>query len=222
MNKTAIFLSTISLAAPLFLGAVKAKSISQSLIRDTRQSVEKYALGACHFEIEKLFDGHLIAYLNTRPPRATYYVPSTRSRGSSVLHDGFSLDCRETTPEQLSTALNAKYDSGQWLSSGPAYGPEFIPFDKQARVQTIPLKGTNWTAMAYTADDTTGDERIRARRFHFCLIHDTHALCGQTPVMWLENRKVNDLWKVKAILQSIRFIDTATSADTAGSATTTE
>jgi hypothetical protein len=221
MKNTAIFVSIVSLVASLFASDVKAQGVSQLTRGNPKQSVENYELGPCRFEIAKMFDGYLIAYSNTRPPRATYYVPVTAPQRSSVLYDGFSLDCRENTAEQLSTALNAKYASGQWLNSGPAYGPEFVPFDRQAHVQTIPLKGTNWTGMAYTADDTTGDERTRARRFHFCLIHNTYALCGGTPVMWLENPKVNDLWKIKVILQSVRFTDKA-SAVMAASATTPE
>jgi hypothetical protein len=118
--------------------------------------------------------------------------------------------------------LDAKYVDGHWLSSGPVDGPEFVPFDRQAHVQTIRLKGTNWTGTAYTADDTTGDERRRARVFHFCLIHDAHALCGNTPVIWLANPKRNQLSKIKAILESVYFIDTPSpaSASVASSAPT--
>jgi hypothetical protein len=63
------------------------------------------------------------------------------------------------------------------------------------------LKGINWTGLAYTADGTTGDESKRARVFHFCLIHNAQALCGETPVVWLVEPKVSELWKVKAILE---------------------
>lgn len=97
---------------------------------------------------------------------------------------------------------------------GPVNGPEFIPFEKQANARTVPLEGTNWTGMAYTDDDTTGDERQRARVFHFCLIHKAHALCGNTPVKWLADRKTrSDLGRIKAIQESVEFVDAPTPVD---------
>jgi hypothetical protein len=43
--------------------------------------------------------------------------------------------------------------------------------------------------------------------FYFCLIHGAQALCGKTPVAWLARPKVNELWKAKAILESVEFVD---------------
>jgi len=83
-----------------------------------------------------------------------------------------------------------------------------MPFDRGARPRTIPLEGRNWTGIGLTVDSTTGDEKSRPRMFYFCLIHESHALCGASPVQWLADpQKRNDLWKLKTILESVEFID---------------
>ncbi|MFM0606966.1 hypothetical protein PQR05_20800 [Paraburkholderia sediminicola] len=136
----------------------------------------------------------------------------------AALNGGFSLLCTDATEERLTIALNAKYVDGRWLTYGPVNGPEFIHFDKRAHFQTIHLNGKNWIGRAYTTDDTTGDEKRRARLFYFCLIHNAHALCGYTPVVWLAKPKRNQLWKIKAILESVEFVDTPLPASASAAA----
>ncbi|RDK08800.1 hypothetical protein DN412_18620 [Cupriavidus lacunae] len=141
----------------------------------------------------------------------------------AFLAGGFGVFCVDATEERITSALNAKYVGGHWQRYGPVNGPEFVPFEKLANVRTVPLKGANWTGMAYTEDDTTGDERRRARVFHFCLIHNARALCGNTPVKWLADRKTrSDLDRIQAILESVRFLDspTPTGASAESGATT--
>lgn len=214
MRKTAIVLSLVGFAALLFLSDIEAKNVSISRVENPKRENDTHVLGPCRFQIANIFGGNLVASHSndTSPQQGIYDLPDSGTEASRVLRS-FSMFCRSANPEQIGTALNAEYVSGHWLNSGPVGGPEFVPFDKRAHVQTISLKGTNWTGVAYTADDTTGDERIRARRFHFCLLHGAQALCGDTPVMWLERPGVNDLWKVKAILESVRFHDMPTPAD---------
>jgi hypothetical protein len=179
-----------------------------------------YAVGSCHFQIAAMFGGSFdVPHPDRLPPRGTYLLPLTGPM--AALNDGFGLFCVDATEERLTVALNAKYANGRWLKYGPVNGPEFVPFDQTAHFQTIQLKGENWVGRAYTADDTTGDEEIRARFFHFCLIHNAHALCGYTPVAWLARPKRNQLWKIKAILESIEFVYTPLAPESSSAASTT-
>ena len=84
-----------------------------------------------------------------------------------------------------------------------------MPFDPGAHPRTIHFKGKNWMGIGLTVDETAGDDSRRARRFNFCLIHQSHALCGDSPVQWLADPGGrNELWKIKAILESVEFVDT--------------
>ncbi|MFL9920611.1 hypothetical protein PQR75_35640 [Paraburkholderia fungorum] len=167
-----------------------------------------------------MFGGH---FSGARPdevwPQGVYYLLLTGPM--AALNDGFSIFCMDATEKRLTIATNAKYVDGRWLTYGPVNGPEFIPFDKKAHFQLIQLKGKNWIGKAYTADDTTGDESYRARRFHFCLIHNAHALCGYTSVAWLARPKRNQLSKIKAILESVEFVDTPLVSANSSAASTT-
>lgn len=178
---------------------------------------KEYIVGPCRIRIANMFGGHFDgAHPDEVRPQGVYYLPLTGRM--AALNGGFSLFCVDATEERLTIALNAKQVEGRWLTYGPVNGPEFIPFDKQAHFRSIQLNGKNWIGRAYTANDTTGDEKSRACLFYFCLIHNANALCGYTPVAWLARPKRNQLWKIKAILESVEFVDTPASASTSPAA----
>ncbi|MGQ7933540.1 hypothetical protein [Paraburkholderia sp. D1E] len=208
-------------ALTCFSGA-KAKhvvSAASATTTTTAVSVE-HTVGPCRFRITNMFGGDFdVPHPDSSPPQqGSYYLPLTGPM--AALNDGFSLFCIDATEKRLTVALNARYADGRCLNYGPVGGPEFVPFDEKARFRTIKLKGKNWIGRAYTADDTTGDEKSRARVFHFCLIHNAYALCGDTPVVWLARPKRNQLWKIKAILESVEFVDAPLPASAAASAAT--
>ncbi|MGU7771960.1 hypothetical protein ACV229_17545 [Burkholderia sp. MR1-5-21] len=221
MKKLILGLCVIGLAASQTFNTVGA---CESIHNSTEESTTvEHVVGSCRFSIANMFGGEFRAPRpDSSPPRqGAYYLPITGPMAFRA--GGFGMVCVDANEERITTAQNAKYVDGQWLRYGPVDGPEFVPFDKQANARTIPLKGKNWAGIAYTEDETTGDERRRARVFHFCLTHDTHALCGNTPVQWLADRKMrSDLNRIKAILESVEFVDIPTptgASDAAGTTT---
>ncbi|WP_416051099.1 hypothetical protein [Cupriavidus basilensis] len=199
-------------------GVVAAQSFSTATAQGSAQVLAErtttvaHVVGSCRFSITNMFDGHFEAFDESSPEQGGYLLPITGPK--AFLTDGFSVFCVDGNEERITSAMNAKYVDGHWLRYGAVNtAPEFVPFEKQANARTVQLKGKNWTGVAYTEDDTAGDERRRARVLHFCLIHNAHALCGNTPVKWLADRKVrSDLDRIKAILESIEFVDTPTPA----------
>ncbi|WP_423193268.1 hypothetical protein [Cupriavidus sp. H18C2] len=191
------------------LSAIEKQSVDHN---PAEQNVTTWAhvVGSCHFRIEDMFGGEFRVSHSDKsfPQSGSYYLPITGPDG--FLAGGFGISCIDSSEEKITSALGAKYEDGHWMRYGPVNGPEFVPYEKQASARTISLKGKNWTGRAYTEDDTTGDERRRARVFHFCLIHNDHALCGYTVVEWLSDRKKrNDLDRIKAILESVEFVETS-------------
>lgn len=212
MKKLVIGLCIAGFATAQSLNTAAARDSTHDLTERTTATAE-HVLGPCRFSIASMFGGEFrMPRPDSSPPKqGAYYLPITGPM--AFLAGGFGVFCVDATEERITSALNAKYVGGHWLRYGPVNGPDFVPFEKQANARTIPLKGANWTGMAYTEDDTTGDERRRARVFHFCLIHNAHALCGNTPVKWLADRKTrSDLDRIKAILESVQFVDTPTPA----------
>jgi hypothetical protein len=187
-------------------------------------------VGACKFEIENMFGGKFIvpSTEETAPQQGVYDLPDTGPNASSVI-GSFALFCVDASDEKIDTMLDARQVNGKWFKYNPWAGPnepEWKPFDQRAHARTVEFNGSNWTGTGLTVDATTGDEERRARTFRFCLIHQMHALCGKSPVQWLADpRKRNELWKIKAILQSIEFVDTSSSVEsnpTGGSASPPE
>ena len=169
------------------------------------------AVEECKFKIKNMFGGKVMIPENsTYSPQGIYDLPDTGAQAPAVLRS-FALVCVDASDKKIGTKLNAKKVNGQWMQYNPWPNeniPELMPFDPGARPRTIPLEGRNWTGIGLTVDSTTGDEESRHRMLYFCLIHKSHALCGKAPVQWLADRKKrNDLWKIKAILESVEFVD---------------
>ncbi|MGF6899224.1 hypothetical protein [Paraburkholderia sp. GAS348] len=211
MKKLILCPCVAGMAAAQYLSTAAAQDFAQPLTGWTSTTTE-HVVGSCRFSIANMFDGHFEAFDGSSPVQGGYLLPMTGPK--AFLTDGFGIFCVDASEERITSALNARYVAGKWLRHGPVNGPEFIQFEKQANARTVPMKRANWTRMAYTDDDTTGDERQRTRVFHFCLIHKAHALCGNTPVKWLADRKTrSDLDRIKAILEPVEFVDTPTPVD---------
>ena len=178
----------------------------------------EYVAGACHFRIANLFGGHFTANPKDSPPVGVYHFPSEGPFKSSVLYGGLSILCvNAADSDKIATRLGAKQVDGVLLQpyfSDPSWA--WKPFDKKQHAEIVSLRGKNWSGSGVLVDDTTGDEQTRSRNFSFCLIHDAHALCGDLPVMYLSEPKVDELWKIKAILNSVEFIDGPISTVTDG------
>lgn len=181
----------------------------------------EHVVGSCRFRIASMFGGHFRALAHSSPSQGIYDLPDTGPMASPVLNGGFSLNCGEANDEQIGISLGAKLVDGQWLRYDPwGDDPDLMPFENQAHVQTVQLNGKNWIGKGITVDDTSGDEERRGRIFSFCLVHKTQALCGSTPVEWLGSPEINQLSTVKAILESIEFIDTQMPTSAAANLTT--
>lgn len=150
---------------------------------------------------------YLSTYSDSTPPTGIYHLPATGPKAPHLL-SSFSLDCLSADTNDIGIVLGAKQVNGQWVRYVILPDrPNLALFEKGAHPQAVSLKGENWTGVGSTIDETTGDEEKRTRKFSFCLIHNTQALCGNMPVVWLADPKHNDLWMAKEILQSVVFSD---------------
>jgi len=201
-----LFLITCFVASIFFTDAVAQKRFIQ-IENSSLKIPEKYTIGTCSFKIKNMFGGYLSTYSDGTPPVGIYNLPATGPNAPHVLQS-FGIYCQSGSDNEVDFELGAKQVNGQWFRYDPMPDrPDLMLFEKSAHPQNVTLKGKNWTGVALTIDDTTGDEEKRDRMFHFCLIHKEQALCGSTPVVWLAHPKRNELWMMKAILQSVVFSD---------------
>ena len=70
-----------------------------------------------------------------------------------------------------------------------------------------PLQAANRSGWAVTVNDISGDESIRRRTLHYCLINPPKAICGHGDVGYLKDGRKGDLtdYALK-ILRSIEFL----------------
>jgi hypothetical protein len=72
------------------------------------------------------------------------------------------------------------------------------------------INSINSQGWAMTQDEIAGDERWRKRSMHFCLVHESKALCGGGTVAYLADGRKGDLTKYALdILKSIEFLEDA-------------
>jgi hypothetical protein len=212
MENLSVLPNGFGIVVSLLCVALTTTTAAQTTTGNTATKTTAYAVGACHFRIQsQLFGGNFMVHREGTPTVGIFTYPNTSSTSSVGLSNGFTLFCVDASDENIGTMLNARQINGKWLMYNPWPGPgepELTPVDQGAHPRTVPFKGNNWTGTGLTVDATTGDEKRRARTFYFCLIHQAHALCGKSPVQWLANpSKHNELWKIRAILQSIEFVD---------------
>jgi hypothetical protein len=209
MKRWIIFLGGFVAVALFFSVSAHAKNQFAIPVIPTETTA---TVGACKFKITNLFGGKLIIpNPKATPPRQGIYdLPDTGPKASSVIRS-FALFCIDASDKEIGTRLNAKQVNGNWFRYTPwplRDETELEPFEPGAHPQTVQFKGSNWSGVGLTVDDTTGDEKRRSRTFYFCLIHQAHALCGNSPVQWFADPKNrNELWKIRAILQSVEFVD---------------
>lgn len=197
----------ISATATEFTDPVNSSTSENSA--SSNISISEHAMGSCRLQIANLFGGHLDAYLQNSkgPANGAYYLPATGPLSSGVLGDGFGLVCLNANDsDSIAAQLDAKQLNGKWLRYS-FFDDSWVPFEEQQHAHVISLHGVNWSGTGIIVDDVAGDERYRQRIFRFCLIRGTNALCGKTPIAYLTNPKVNELWKIRAILQSVKFLD---------------
>ena len=220
MKKVAILLCLASVLASLSQNSAKAHDTAAQATSRSLQSV-----GRCQFRIANMFGGEFDVpkeHNESVPQQGIYYFTDVGPKAPRVLRS-FSLDCWGATDHEISAALGASQAHGSWMRYASSLdAPVLTPFEKNSNPQTVVLKGKNWTGIGLTVDATTGDEEKRPRVFSFCLIHNTQALCGNTPVEWLADAKHNDLWMVKSILQSVVFVDSSVLSGTSSNSAPNE
>ena len=192
----------ISVLCELLFGSIAMSEILHESSANNNDSNVR-VIGPCRFRMADLFGGRLATY---KDKEGIYFLPWVGPQ--RFRSEGFSLFCVKATDEKIAILLDGKLIDGRWWRCSSYPCTEMEPYEKEANAKSVPLKGRNWQGIANTADDTTGDERWRARWFRFCLIHEKNALCGRVPVKRLSNPKGrDDLPRIKAILESVEFVD---------------
>jgi hypothetical protein len=197
--------ATVALTAEKAKAATAAQPASNA-------DVSEYAMGSCQVRIANMFGGHFrIPDPKSSPRNGRYYLPETGRLASPVLQ-GFGIDCLDMkVSDGIESLLSIKQLDGRWLRKDR--DDNWVPFEPQQHAQVFTFKGRNWAGTGLLVDDTTGDKKSRARILSFCLIHKAQALCGDTPIALLSKSEDSELPKVEAILQSIEFVDEASSAN---------
>lgn len=202
----------LDVAMSILFSIITITAVAQDINENVKINAKVYTVGACRFRIDSgMFGGGFEAHSESSPPVGIFTFPDTSFKNSAGLSNGFTLFCIDASDEKIGTMLNARQVNGKWMMYNPwphPDEPELTAFDRGAHPRTVQFKGSNWTGTGLTVDATTGDEKRRARMFYFCLIHNAHALCGKSPVQWLADLgRPSELWKIRAILQSVEFVD---------------
>lgn len=75
------------------------------------------------------------------------------------------------------------------------------------------LRAVNAWGWAFTFDDTTGDENFRTRHLSYCIRNETHAICGNSNIGYIEylenKRNIDTQSAAIRILESIEFLEDA-------------
>lgn len=172
----------------------------------TQHATDTYKMGPCRIRIANLFGGHFkIPNAAAAPTHGRYYFPIAADGAFQVV-DGFGVDCMDAPDfDSAQRLLGISHDGDHWFrreSDGNR-----LPFEEGEHARIIDLRGLNWSGLGLLVTDTTGAPAQRTQIFSFCLVHEKHAICGETPVMLLSHPRNSDLPKVRAILQSIEFVD---------------
>lgn len=115
----------------------------------------------------------------------------------------FVLGCYHASDTLVSTAWAQPDGLGGWKLKG---------YEDQLDVMRFyPLDAINAKGWAVTEEDKIGEESGRAKRLHYCLVHEQKALCGQGEMGYVQDIRrhpKNDLTNYTLrILRSIEFID---------------
>jgi hypothetical protein len=113
------------------------------------------------------------------------------------------MSCEKLQPELLAERAGIRKEGNAY-----ALDDRQGQFIREQHAKFVPLDGKNWKGGGTLTDSTTGEPFKRYRRLHFCLVHDSHALCGWSDVVsHLSAPNESMLKNVLRLLNSIEFID---------------
>lgn len=161
----------------------------------------------CIISVKDYFKGHLGSGM---PLNASYWTekPPVKTLMSKF---GVNFVCEslmDQSKEEIAQQHGAVYDEN---------GKNWIPyFDNERDAKLLgefttagSLRAVNGNGFYVIQDDRDGDPAQRERYLSFCIFHETVAVCGGEPVMYLSDPKGNLLPYVLDILRSVNFIDTS-------------
>jgi hypothetical protein len=131
----------------------------------------------------------------------------------------FNLVCYPETDEQTAfPVVRFDKEKNKWVKDATAWekeADESTDLDHRKHLQKLikttvvyDIQAVNSQGWAMTQEDLIGDESIRRRMLHYCLIHSPKALCGEGEVGYLKDGRKGDLtdYALK-ILRSIEFLE---------------
>lgn len=161
----------------------------------------------CVISVKDYLKGHLASGM---PLNASYWTdkPPVRTLMSKF---GVSFVCAsliDNSKELIACQHGAVYDEDK---------KEWVPYfesDSDARLldtftKVHNLKAVNGDGFYLIEDDRDGDPARRQRYLSFCIFHETRAVCGEEPVMYLSDPNGNMLPYVLDILRSVEFVGTS-------------
>ncbi|MDR5736272.1 hypothetical protein QCE47_28675 [Caballeronia sp. LZ025] len=200
-----ILLSVIGLSlavAPLVSNSIEEHSVdneSSRLVVDMGKN--------CVISVNDYFKGHFASEMQSN---ASYWTDRPPGRTSLTK---FSVDfvCDnlvDKSKEDIARQYGATYDGehGRWV---PYYDSERDSSLLSAFTKVRDLKSVNGRGFYLTQDDRDGNPAQRERYLAFCIFHDSTAVCGSKPIMYLGDPKGSLLPFVLRILRSVEFVDTS-------------
>lgn len=161
----------------------------------------------CAISVKDYFKGHLASGM---PLNASYWTdkPPVQTLMSKF---GVSFVCAsliDNSKGVIARQHGAVYDEDR---------KKWVPYfesDSDARLldtftKVHNLKAVNGDGFYLTQDDRDGDPARRQRYLSFCIFHETMAVCGEEPVMYLSDPDGNMLPYVLDILRSVEFVGTS-------------
>jgi hypothetical protein len=159
----------------------------------------------CIISVEDYFRGHQASGM---PLNASYWTEKLPVK-TLLSKFGINFVCASLTDqskEEIARQHGAVYDGNR---------KNWIPyFDSERNAKLLgefttvgSLDAVNGSGFYVIQDDQDGDPAQRERYLSFCIFHETMAVCGGEPVMYLSDPKGNLLPYVLDILRSVEFID---------------
>lgn len=161
----------------------------------------------CIISIKDHFNGHLASGM---PSNASYWTdkPPVKTLMPKFGVNFVCASLMDQSKEEIARQHGAVYNQNR---------KKWIPyFDSKKNTKLLGkftkvsnLDAVNGSGFYVIQDDRDGDLAQRERYLSFCIFHETIALCGGEPVMYLSDPKGNLLPYTLDILRSIEFIDTS-------------
>lgn len=191
-------------------GSTTCYSIAE--IKQAKQTPRLFtgSFEGCHVRLTDSFGGNLLKRKGVDNRfNGIYAAPRPPIKGVIPDTFGFGLNCYNIDDGRVNDGW-AKFNEQkkQWKLhfSGDEEERKYYG-NNGAKIYQI--RALNSQGYVVTNDDLIGEEWRRDRNMHFCLLHPPKALCGDAPVMRLNDPKSNVLPYVLQILRSIEFIDDA-------------